>query len=373
MPIEEQTQYDLYQTLDFAVFPSLGQRLTISNRTVTQLGFWLMKEGVGLAGDVYFEINRVSDDTLIVSKYWGRLGDANSARATYEEVTFDTPVLINEEVRIYVRVTGGTADNHLGSWVQSSDVKADEVFCRYRDFTSAWEVEVGFDHAYRYTFDAVPPTVTTDPATGVVNNSAQLNGTSDNDGFEACACGFEWGETIAYGKTTPAQSRTTGQTFAQTVYPLKSNTTYHFRAYATNSVATSYGADRSFTTPQVPHYASTILPEVDTQPATLITQHTARLNGIVIEDNGVIGATRFQWGLSTNYGNNTSWEQGYNKGDEFFVDLNNLAEGQAFHFRAQYRNQGAIYNGRDMTINTLSPLGPVTLVTDEIMQLLEAV
>ncbi|KKN00609.1 hypothetical protein LCGC14_1136120 [marine sediment metagenome] len=215
------------------------------------------------------------------------------------------------------------------------------------------------------------PTVQTDAATGVVNNSATLNATLLSG--SPCTGYLEWGETIAYGKTTPIQNIAADGAFADTAYPLKANTTYHFRAIATNALGTSTGAQRSFTTTQVPYYASTILPDVQTNPATLITEHAARLNGIVVEDGGVIGDARFQWGLTTNYGNNTPWQQGYGKGHEFFADLKGLGEGQAFHFRAQYRNQGTIYNGRDMVFNTLSPLGPVTLVTDEIIQLLEAV
>ncbi len=150
--VEEQAEYDYYHPLDYALFRALGQRLTIPNRKVTKLGFWLMREGIGLAGDVYFEINRVFDDSLIVSKYWGVLGDAAPDVPTYEEVTFAAPALIDEEVRIFVRVTGGTADNHLGASGQSSDVKAGEVWCRYRVATSQWEVIEGYDFAYRYTY-----------------------------------------------------------------------------------------------------------------------------------------------------------------------------------------------------------------------------
>lgn len=92
------------------------------------------------------------------------------------------------------------------------------------------------------------PTVTTDPATSIQKASATLNGTLNDDGGEACNCGFEYGPTVAYGTTTPTQSRTTGQTFAQAIAGLDPNKTYHFRALATNSAGTSYGADAVFTT-----------------------------------------------------------------------------------------------------------------------------
>lgn len=250
-------------------------------------------------------------------------------------------------------------------------------------------------------------------------HTAQLNGTLTDDAGEASDCGFEYGRTTSYGTTTPTESKVTGETFSQIIVGLLDDKTYHFRAKATNSVGTSYGADEIFTTAArgsyvCPYdgdvftswgelevhlrnehgaYISTIdgaifstweslyayllalgvRAEVMTLAAINITEHTARVNGMVIEDLGVVSETRFQYGLTTEYGVNTPWQHGYAKGDTFFVDLKGLGEGQAFHFRTQMRNQGGVVSGNDMSFNTLSPLGPVTLVTDEIMQILETV
>lgn len=77
---------------------------------------------------------------------------------------------------------------------------------------------------------------------------ATLNGTLDDDGGEACDCGFEYGLTVGYGTTTATQSKTTGQDFSQKITGLKSAKTYHFRAIATNSVGSGYGTDKTFTT-----------------------------------------------------------------------------------------------------------------------------
>jgi len=92
------------------------------------------------------------------------------------------------------------------------------------------------------------PTVTTDAATGLAAVSATPNGTLNQDGGEACECGFEWGLDTGYGVITPTEKKTTGEAFSQVIGGLFPNTTYHFRAFATNSVGTSYGDDRSFTT-----------------------------------------------------------------------------------------------------------------------------
>lgn len=93
----------------------------------------------------------------------------------------------------------------------------------------------------------VAPTVATDAATSVEETTATPNGLLDDDGGEACDCGFEWGLDTDYGTITSTQSKTTGQTFSQAITGLVPNTTYHFRAIATNSAGTSYGADRTFT------------------------------------------------------------------------------------------------------------------------------
>ncbi|MBA7696291.1 hypothetical protein ES703_104934 [subsurface metagenome] len=98
------------------------------------------------------------------------------------------------------------------------------------------------------TYTVVAPTVTTDPATSVESAAATPNGTLDDGGGEACDCGFEWGPDVGKGITTPTESKIKDDTFSQIIGGLVPNTTYHFRAFATNSSGTGYGADRTFTT-----------------------------------------------------------------------------------------------------------------------------
>ena len=52
------------------------------------------------------------------------------------------------------------------------------------------------------------PEVTTYPALWIGPLSATLDGLLDSGGgIEPCDCGFEWGETIAYGETTQPRRR----------------------------------------------------------------------------------------------------------------------------------------------------------------------
>lgn len=116
---------------------------------------------------------------------------------------------------------------------------------------------------------AVAPTVTTTAQSSVTHNSATLGGNVTADGGASVTeRGIVWG--LGLNPTTTADTKVangsgTG-TFSATVSSLPSNTTLHVRAYATNSVSTSYGADISFTTLPAP-VAVTSLNRVNTTPS----------------------------------------------------------------------------------------------------------
>jgi len=92
------------------------------------------------------------------------------------------------------------------------------------------------------------PSVETHGASLVTNNSATLNGEiNDIGGSDITVRGFEYGTTTSYGISTieTGPFDETGS-FSSDVNSLIVNTTYHFRAYATNSAGTSYGDDYTF-------------------------------------------------------------------------------------------------------------------------------
>lgn len=94
------------------------------------------------------------------------------------------------------------------------------------------------------------PTVTTDPATNITDNSVTLNAAVNPNGFETTAY-FEWGADISYGNTTATRSTGSGTgnvSVSAGLTGLSANTTYHYRAVAANTNGTGYGLDRSVTT-----------------------------------------------------------------------------------------------------------------------------
>lgn len=145
---EEQTESNDNIAIKGVNAPTCGQRLTIPNRTVTKLAFYIRREG-NPTGDVTLTIRKVSDKSLILSKVWGNAADVPTD-LTWLEVTFDTPIAVNEEVRILIETSGYNDDNHLVSRMQLSDVKADEMWTRG---SVASPVDMAtWDFVYKYTY-----------------------------------------------------------------------------------------------------------------------------------------------------------------------------------------------------------------------------
>jgi len=192
-------------------------------------------------------------------------------------------------------------------------------------------------------FDIYLPTVSTDAASAIGKEEATLNGTLDDDSGEACDCGFEWGETVAYGNTTPTQSRTIGQTFAQTITGLDRGKTYHFKAFAVNPAGTSHGSDQTFTT--------LAAPTVSTNPASAVGQTTATLNGTLDDDGDLACDCSFEYGETIGYGSTTS-TQSKTTGETFSQEVLGLKGGTVYHFRAIATNSVDTSYGDDRTFHT---------------------
>jgi len=95
------------------------------------------------------------------------------------------------------------------------------------------------------------PAVTTNQATVVTINSATLNGTV-NANNQSTTVTFEYGTDTSYGTVINANPSTISgllnTTVTRIITGLSNNTTYHYRAVATNASGTSYGSDMTFNT-----------------------------------------------------------------------------------------------------------------------------
>jgi hypothetical protein len=127
------------------------------------------------------------------------------------------------------------------------------------------------------TFTTLPtrPTIVTEAASALAQTTATLNATINPDGGDVSDCKFEYGTTIAYGKTVSCSSLPGAGSISIAVSAqlvgLAANTTYHFRIVATNTGGTSEGTDQTFTTPPT---TTTVTVTVMPGPAPIIVHVT---------------------------------------------------------------------------------------------------
>ncbi|MBP9741719.1 MAG: hypothetical protein KBD28_13605, partial [Chitinophagaceae bacterium] len=134
------------------------------------------------------------------------------------------------------------------------------------------------------------PTVVTGTKINVTTSSVTLAGNiTNNGGNSITASGFviSTSPTPVVGGFGVIDSATnplvTGGAFTINVANLSLATTYYYRAYAVNSVGTSYGADSTFTT-----NASSVIPTVLRTAAINIGTTTATIGGNITSDGGSV-------------------------------------------------------------------------------------
>ena len=195
--------------------------------------------------------------------------------------------------------------------------------------------------------------------------TAVLNGTLIDDGGLVCEVRFEYGLTIAYGSNTPWQGGfSTGMTFQALVHNLPGGMAIYCRAVARNAMGTTYGAGRVFTT--IP-----TLPIILTLPATNVDTGSARLNGLIVQDQGAPCRIYFEYGGTPSYGSRTPGRGAYITGDTFFDEIAGLAPGQPYNFRVVAENRYGKGYGQNVSFNTLSDRGAMSGLPFEYLLLLE--
>ena len=158
-------------------------------------------------------------------------------------------------------------------------------------------IDTTFGNEVHFTTSAaIAPTITTTSITSLSYTTAISGGNvSDDGGATITARGVCWATTI---NPTTANTKTTNGTgtgtFTSSLTGLLSNTTYHVRAYATNSVGTSYGTDLTITT-------LALSPIVTTLPTFIFGRTTATLRADITGDNGFVVSERgIYWGTTNN-------------------------------------------------------------------------
>jgi hypothetical protein len=219
----------------------------------------------------------------------------------------------------------------------------------------------GSDETFTTVTSTGPPVAATTPVTRVASFSATLDGSVYPHGSTTTVY-FQYGTTTGYGLTTPADTKTGNryQDVTANINGLTASTTYHYRIVATNSFGTRYGGDRTFIT-----LPPTGRPVVTTDPASLITSFSARVNGSV-DPHGLTTTVYFQYGTTTGYGLTTApHSHTGNTFQNITADVSGLTASTTYHFRTVATNSAGTTYGADRTFRTLNPTGPPIVLANE--------
>ena len=206
----------------------------------------------------------------------------------------------------------------------------------------------------------IPPTVSTTAVTCNGPNTATAGGIAYDGGDTITVRGVCWGTlhdpTIAGSKTNDGGGE--GR-FTSTLSGLTANTTYYYRAYATNTLGTSYGLEFTLTTAAAP-----VLPNVTTSAIININPTFAASGGSVSCDGGSFVTSKgVCWSTSTAPTTaNDKTVNGSGMGS-FTSNITGLAGNTTYHVRAYATSTFGTAYGNELDFTTLAAAvcSPVTV------------
>jgi len=202
------------------------------------------------------------------------------------------------------------------------------------------------------------PTVTTTAVYSIAQTDAYSGGNVTSDGGASISQkGVCWSTspnpTIANSLTYNGLG--TG-VYLSYLSGLTAGTTYYVRAYATNSVGTSYGTEVNFTTLNVPTLTTTEI--------TSITNSTASSGGTISSTGGAaITARGVCWSTTPNPTVALATKTTDAASNPFTSSITGLSSGTLYYVRAYATNSQGTGYGQPLTFTTSSPTVPSLTTT----------
>ena len=216
--------------------------------------------------------------------------------------------------------------------------------------------------------ELVSPTVTTDtPITSITQTTASGGGNVTSDGGAlVTARGVVWDTAInpTIALSTKTSDGTGTGSFSSSLTSLTCNTLYHVRAYATNSLGTSYGSDVTFTTS-----ACNTVPTVDSPTSASITSLSATLGATVqslgipasISARGVCYSTSINPSL-TNGATCVTATLSQTIPGTFTISATSLTASTLYNYRGYATNSNGTGYTANTTFTTLAPSSTITFI-----------
>ena len=257
-----------------------------------------------------------------------------------------------------------TADSYLssGSGIGSFAVALTGLMGSTKYYVRAYAINsVGTAYGNQDSLKTSSPVLESVTTTDVINiggTTALARGSVGNTGgAQVTERGFCWNTT---GSPTTADaiviSGSGSGSYSGGLTGLTPNTKYYIRAYATNSVGTSYGNEISFST----FTTATII----TTPAYEITSTTAKSGGDIISDGGaLVYSSGICWNTT---GNPTVSDASTNSGlgiGNFIHSMTGLMGSTTYYIRAYAINNAGTAYGQVEVFTTLPPVIPTLTTT----------
>ncbi len=205
--------------------------------------------------------------------------------------------------------------------------------------------------------DVSSPTVTT----GAVEGTTAHGEVTSDGGAPVTERGICWGtEHSPTIEGTHATSGTGTGSFSVELTGLTPGTTYYVRAYAKNSVGTSYGNEVSFST-------TANMPTVTTDEVSNITQTTAQGGGNVTDDGGATVTERgICWGTGHNPTTGGSHATSGQGTGAFVYNMTGLTQNTKYYVRAYAVNSQGTSYGEEVSFTTSQNVSAPTVTTGEV-------
>ena len=216
------------------------------------------------------------------------------------------------------------------------------------------------------TLSLLSPVVSTNEVTEITMTSAVCGGAVVNDGGDAItAKGVCWSleenPTVEDACTNEGQG---SEAFVSNISELEVNTVYYVRAYATNSVGTSYGEQKTFKTNEEVVTA----PVVITNNVVDIDKTTAVCGGVIVSDGGSeVIAKGVCWSTEQNPTIEESCTNDGAGSEAFTSNITYLQENTTYYVRAYAKNSVGTSYGEQKSFTTLETvLLPPTITTKSV-------
>ena len=207
--------------------------------------------------------------------------------------------------------------------------------------------DLGTSYGEQVVFSTNLPVLTTTEVTNITGSSASSGGNiSSGGGSSVTARGVCWSTSSA--PTTSGSITTDGTgsgSFSSSVTGLSEGTTYYLRAYATNSIGTSYGSEISFTTQTYPR--------VSTSAVSDITTNTASCGGNVTSTgSSTVTARGLCWSTIAEPTTLDSKTIDGNGIGSFISSITELSPGTTYYVRAYATSSAGTIYGNQNTFTT---------------------